>query len=58
MTNDIDKNNNKLVCQEIFSYCDTLVDGPYMEDLRDLSIPFRGSKNQRVIDLKLTMHNI
>jgi anaerobic ribonucleoside-triphosphate reductase activating protein len=58
ITGDVDKNNNKFICQEILSYCDTLVDGPYMEDLRDLSIPFRGSKNQRVIDLKLTMHNV
>lgn len=58
ITDEDDKNNNKIICQEILSYCDTLVDGPYMEDLRDLSIPFRGSKNQRIIDLKLSMHNV
>ena len=28
-----------------------LVDGPYQEDQRDLSLPFRGSTNQRIIKL-------
>jgi len=28
-----------------------LVDGPYQEDKRDLSLPFRGSANQRIIVL-------
>lgn len=50
--------DRKQMCQQILSLCDTLVDGPYIEDLRDLSIPFRGSTNQRIIDLKLTMHNV
>lgn len=38
--------------KEILNYCDILVDGPYMEKLRDLSLPFRGSSNQRIINLK------
>ena len=29
-----------------------LVDGPFIEELKDLSLPFRGSSNQRVIDVK------
>ncbi|WP_247647426.1 anaerobic ribonucleoside-triphosphate reductase activating protein [Desulfovibrio desulfuricans] len=29
---------------------DILVDGPYMEDLRDLELQFRGSSNQRLLD--------
>ena len=33
---------------------DLLVDGPYLEAERDLSLRFRGSANQRVIDLKKT----
>lgn len=37
---------------EILKYCDVLVDGPYIESLRDLSLPFRGSTNQRIINLQ------
>ena len=33
---------------------DYLIDGPFLEDQKDLSIPFRGSRNQRFIDLKAT----
>ena len=31
---------------------DTLIDGPYIEDERDLTLQFRGSANQRIIDLR------
>ena len=31
-----------------------LVDGPYLEAQRSLELKFRGSKNQRLIDLKKT----
>ena len=37
--------------RELLYLCDTLVDGPYMEEQRDLTLQFRGSANQRVIDL-------
>ena len=44
---------------EILSYVDVLVDGRYDKSLRDVSIPWRGSTNQRVIDVKKsTVHNI
>lgn len=33
---------------------DVLVDGPYIEEQRDITLRFRGSKNQRIIDLKET----
>jgi anaerobic ribonucleoside-triphosphate reductase activating protein len=38
--------------EEILDYIDVLVDGKYDESQRDVSLPFRGSKNQRIIKLK------
>lgn len=43
---------NRILRQEICKCCDVLVDGQYVEYLKDLSLKFRGSKNQRIIDLK------
>lgn len=37
---------------QILPYLDALVDGPYVEALRDTNLPFRGSSNQRIINLK------
>ncbi len=36
----------------ILDNVDYLVDGPYIEEMRDLTLPFRGSKNQRIINVK------
>lgn len=36
---------------EILKYIDVLVDGRYMKDLRDVSLNWRGSSNQRLIDV-------
>ena len=35
--------------RELMSYIDVLVDGKYIDELKDLSIRFRGSSNQRII---------
>ena len=40
---------------EIMQYIDVLVDGPYVEELRDISLPWRGSSNQRVINVPLSL---
>ena len=40
---------------EMLSYIDVLVDGPYIEEQKDISLQFRGSKNQRVIDVKRSL---
>jgi anaerobic ribonucleoside-triphosphate reductase activating protein len=37
---------------EILSMTDVLVDGPFIEELKDISLKFRGSSNQRILKLK------
>ena len=37
---------------EILKRTDVLVDGAYIDELRDISLPFRGSSNQRIIDVQ------
>ena len=41
--------------REILKYTDVLVDGAYVDELRDISLAFRGSSNQRIIDVKKTL---
>lgn len=38
---------------EILNYVDILIDGPFIENERDLTLYLRGSRNQRVINLQL-----
>ena len=40
------------VTDEFLSYVDVLVDGPFVEELKDISLQFRGSSNQRILRLK------
>ena len=40
------------VTEEMLSYIDVLVDGRFIEEEKDLSLPFRGSRNQRILKLR------
>lgn len=41
--------------KQILPHVDVVVDGPFLLDRRDISLHFRGSDNQRVIDVKRSM---
>lgn len=40
--------------KDMLDYCDVLVDGPFIQSLKNLKLRHRGSENQRVIDMKLS----
>lgn len=41
--------------KELISCCDVLVDGRFEKEKKDLSLGFRGSSNQRIIDIKKSL---
>lgn len=43
--------------RELISYFDVMVDGEYVEDLRNISLRFRGSENQRIIDVRKSLES-
>ena len=42
--------------RELLEQIDVLVDGPYVESLRDEDLLFRGSSNQRLIDVQASLY--
>lgn len=49
---ELDKRVSTNYRRECLELCDVLVDGRYVDELKDLTLAFRGSSNQRLIDLK------
>ncbi len=48
-------NHGTEAMRELLKFVDVLVDGPFIEALRDTSLLFRGSSNQRLIDVPNTL---
>lgn len=48
-------NRNNIVTKKLLDYIDILVDGDFQKDKKDLSLKFRGSSNQRIIDIQKTL---
>lgn len=44
------KAQTNLHTKKLLGLCDLLIDGPYIEELKDLQLQFKGSSNQRVLD--------
>ena len=49
------KGFNNYKRRKIIESVDVLVDGRYIDDQRDIQLMYRGSKNQRVIDVKKSL---
>jgi anaerobic ribonucleoside-triphosphate reductase activating protein len=41
--------------KDVFKYVDVVVDGPFIESEKDVNLAWKGSSNQRVIDIKKTV---
>lgn len=50
-----EENKNCEATKELVENIDILVDGAFVEELKDISLKFRGSSNQRVIDVGATL---
>ena len=52
---DFNFTNNFSLQSLLLSACDVVVDGPFIEAEKDLSLAFRGSRNQRIINVRETL---
>lgn len=43
--------------EKILEECDVVIDGRYIDSQRDITLPYRGSSNQRVIDIQKSFQN-
>ncbi len=51
------KDSNNIIRRKIVALCDVLVDGRYIDSQRDITLKWRGSKNQKVIDVQKSLQN-
>lgn len=47
------KDSDKKQCIEL---CDIMVDGPFIDELKDMNLHYRGSSNQRIIDIQKSLN--
>ncbi len=52
---DFNFTNNFSLQSLLLSACDVVIDGPFIEAEKDLTLAFRGSRNQRIIDVRETL---
>ena len=50
-----EKSKNTAHTKPLIALFDVLVDGPFVEELKDIRLKFRGSSNQRIIDVQKTL---
>ena len=43
---------------QLMKYIDVLIDGKFIEERRDITLAFRGSANQKIIDVKQSLKNV
>ena len=60
ITDDFNPSRDELLHKrkEIVKQCTVMVDGRYIDSQRDITLKWRGSSNQRVIDLKQSLKNV
>ena len=57
VTDDINPERDKILekRKKIISSCNVLIDGEYIDEQKDLTLKFKGSKNQNCIDVKQSL---
>ena len=53
----LDDFTNDSLLSTCLKLCDVIVDGPYIQEQRNINLPYRGSNNQRLIDVNETVKN-